>query len=494
MGKPTLHRGRPRPRPRRRPNQLRIETLEDRLLLNGDYRAIDGYGNNLANPDWGSTNVHLERYVASDYADGYSALAGPQRPSARAISNAVAAQESSVVNDRYLTDFVWQWGQFLDHDIDLTEGADPAEPMQIPVPAGDPYFDPGWTGTQTIEMNRSVYDVSTGHTTARQQLNQITAYIDASNIYGSDQGRADFLREFDGGKLKTSVGNLLPYNDGSQANAGGPGTNMFVSGDVRANEQVGLTAMHTLFMREHNRLADEIAAAEYSGADLSDPAVDEAIYQKARMIVGAQLQAITYNEFLPALLGDQGLSVYEGYDPTVNAGIFNIFSTAGYRLGHSMLSTELLRLDNDGNSIPEGNLELRDAFFRPDRLANEGGIDPLLKGLASQKMQEIDAKVIDDVRNFLFGQPGQGGFDLVSLNLQRGRDHGLPGYNEARVAFGLQPANSFFDITTDIQVAIGLASVYDSVDDIDVWIGAGGRPSTRRQRRRVDARDTGHSV
>ncbi|MDH3717297.1 MAG: LEPR-XLL domain-containing protein, partial [Planctomycetota bacterium] len=249
-------------RPHTRKNHLSFETLEDRVLLNADYRAINGYDNNLAHPDWGSAGVQLERYVASQYADGYSAPAGPLRPSPRAISNAVAAQEHSVVNDRYLTDFVWQWGQFLDHDIDLTESADPAEPMDIPVPAGDPYFDPDWTGTHTIEMNRSVYDVTTGTTTARQQLNQITAYVDASNVYGSDQDRADFLREFVGGKLKTSDGNLLPYNDGSQPNQGSQGTNLFVAGDVRANEQVALTAMHTLFMREHNRLAAKIADAE----------------------------------------------------------------------------------------------------------------------------------------------------------------------------------------------------------------------------------------
>ncbi len=72
---------------------------------------------------------------------------------------------------------------------------------------------------------------------------------------------------------------------------------MFLAGDIRANEQVGLTSVHTLFMREHNRLADLIKAV--------DPGLsDEDIYQKARKIVGAQMQIITYNEFLPALLGD----------------------------------------------------------------------------------------------------------------------------------------------------------------------------------------------
>ena len=115
-----------------------------------------------------------------------------------------------------------------------------------------------------------------------------------------------------------------------------------------------------------------------------------------------------------------------------------MFSTAIYRFGHSMLTPELLRLDNDGNVIEAGNLSLRDAFFAPDEIVSNG-IDSLLLGGASQLAQEIDTQVVDDVRNFLFGPPGAGGFDLASLNIQRGRDHGLPDYNQARVDMGLEP-------------------------------------------------------
>ena len=91
--------------------------------------------------------------------------------------------------------------------------------------------------------------------------------------------------------------------------------------------------------------------------------------------------------------------------------------------------------------------------------------------LASQAGQQIDPYVIDDLRNFLFGEPGAGGFDLVALNIQRGRDHGLPSYNAMRQAAGLTPAQSFPDISTDAEIQSRLDAAYDNVDDIDAWVG-----------------------
>ena len=455
--------------------KLTFEACEGRLMLAADglYRPIDGLASNPDHPDWGAADAQLVRLTSVAYDDGISSPAGADRPSARAVSNAVVAQDASLINARFLTDFVWQWGQFLDHDLDLTEAADPAEPFPITVPAGDPDFDPFATGTEIIELNRSTYDSTTGTSIAnpRQQLNQITSFIDASNVYGSDAVRADALRSHVGGRLETSADDLLPFNTDGLPNAGGDSPDMFLGGDVRANEQVGLTAMHTLLVREHNRLADEIAGEDYAGADLSDPAVDESIYQRARALVGAQMQAITYNEFLPALLGYASMTPYAGYDPTVNPGISNVFATAGYRLGHSMLSTEILRLDASGVPIAAGNLALRDAFFAPSEIVDHG-IDPLLRGLAAQTMQEVDTLLVDDVRNFLFGPPGSGGFDLASLNVQRGRDHGLPGYNQVRIDLGLSPVSAFGDISSNPDTAAALASVYDNVEQVDVWVGA----------------------
>ena len=450
-------------------------------LTSAQDRTIDGTMNNVAHAQWGAASdpgvgrfVQLRRVATAQYEDGISSPAGvSSRPGAREISNAVAAQTTSILNDRFLSDFVWQWGQFVDHDIDLTGAATPAESFDIAVPTGDALFDPLSTGTQTMPLSRSVYDPGTGSGIGnpRQQINQVTSYIDASNVYGSDAVRAAALRTNggSGAKLRTSGGGqLLPQNSGllPNANAGPtPDNQLFLAGDVRANEQVGLTAMHTLFVREHNRLVDELTV-QHAGWS------DQQLYQRARKIVGAEIQAITYEEFLPAFLGPHAPSSTGVYNPLIDATVMNEFSTSIYRLGHSMLSPEFLRIQNDGSPAPGGALALRDAFFNPALLQNATDVDVILKGLATQQQQALDLQLVDDVRNFLFGPPGSGGFDLAALNIQRGRDHGLPDYNTMREAYGLPAVADFAGITSDSGLQFTLQTLYGDVDRLDAWVGA----------------------
>ncbi|MGJ8656264.1 MAG: peroxidase family protein [Akkermansiaceae bacterium] len=434
--------------------------------MQGGYRSIDGYGNNIAIPEWGSSEIPFLRLFPAAYEDGISSPAGSQRKSAREISNLIAAQTESVLNHKGASDMLWQWGQFLDHDITETPVHDPAEPFNIPVPTGDPSFDPDSTGTQEIPLSRSFYVDDDGFG-VRQQVNLLTAYIDASNVYGSDIERAHALRTLDGtGRLKVTItethGDLLPFNTEGIDNAGGTSDTLFIAGDIRANEQVGLTAMHTLFMREHNYRANEF--------QLENPdATGEEIYQHARQIVAAEMQAITYNEFLPLLLGPKALPKYKGYNPHVSADISNEFATAAYRFGHSLLSPTLLRLDAYGNEIAAGNLSLAAAFFRPTHTVEEG-IEVTLRGLVTQQCQELDELVISEVRDFLFGAPGAGGLDLVALNIQRGRDHGLPDYNTARKLTHKFPAQEFSDITTNEETIARLEAAYTDINDMDLWI------------------------
>jgi hypothetical protein len=312
--------------------------------------------------------------------------------------------------------------------------------------------------------NKFTLEVSTLN--PRQHANQISAYLDGSVIYGSDATRAAALRTFSGGKLKTSAGNLMPLNTTGLANANDahifPDNQMFLSGDVRANENVELSAIHTLFLREHNQIASAIAAANPSFTD-------EQVFQNARRIVVGELQVITYREFLPALLGSKALRPYDGYKPDVNPGIATEFSTAAYRIGHTLINDDVELLDNDGNEIEEA-LELAEAFFNPSVLKAVGP-DPLLKYLATDKSQEVDTQLVGGLRNFLFGPPGAGGFDLASLNIQRGRDHGLSDYNTTRAAYGLQKVKSFAEITSDTALQAKLLSLYGSVDNIDLWVG-----------------------
>jgi hypothetical protein len=425
-----------------------------------EFRSIDGSGNNPIDPTLGAANIPLLRNTTIGYGDGSGTPAGADQKSAREISNDVFAQDHLVPCAKNVSDFLWAWGQFVDHDIDMTPAADPIEPFNIPVPLGDPWFDPNGTGTQVIELDRSFYQMIDG---IRQQMNVITAFLDGSQVYGSDEARARELRTLDGtGRLKTSEGDLLPYNVDGFPNQPDNSADYFLAGDVRANEQVALTALQTLFVREHNYWAGRISQ-QYPQLD------DDGIYYRARAIVGAEIQAITYRKFIPLLLGPNALPPYTGYKLDVNPGIENSFSTAAYRVGHTMLSPVLKRLDSNNQSI--GDLDLAQAFFNPSEISGPG-IDVYLRGLARQVPQEIDCFLVDAVRNFLFGPPGAGGFDLASLNIQRGRDHGLPRYNRVRKDFGLARKTSFADVTSDPELQAKLASAYATVDDIDVWVGA----------------------
>jgi len=450
------------------------------------YRTIDGSGNNESHTSWGTPGQQLFRVAPVGYQDGISVPRGgldpSTLPSARAISNIVVAQSGSSPNPQGASDMFWQWGQIMDHDLDLTLPA--SEPFNILIPLGDPIFDPTNSGTQIMAFTRSSFD---SLSSPRQQTNVVTAFIDGSMVYGSDPTRQDFLRDHaHPGKLKLDSNGLLPLNDAMPPlpNGNGPPTNlpseMFMAGDVRVNEQVGLTVIHTLLVREHNWLVDQLVAQGVTG--------DEELYQQAKAILEGEIQHITYNEFLPLLLGTDPsytIAPYSGYNPAVNPQVSNEFSTAGFRVGHTLLSSSLERFEEDGTVSPGGHLSLRNSFFNP-QIVKDDGIERILRGLAVGKSEKIDNFVIDDVRNFLFGEPAPvGGFDLPSLNIQRGRDHGLPSYNIVRSAYGLPTVDSFFDITyeTDIDLANKLKTAYgvnvdgsDNVNAVDVWVGGISEP------------------
>lgn len=437
-------------------------------------RSIDGRNNNLFHPGWGSTG-ETQLYVGGiDYADGVGAPGGTHRPNSRELSNYLfdQAQEELINSPMELSDFVWSFGQFLDHDItEVPESEE--ETVMISIPECDPYFDPFCEGNKVMPIHRSAAAAGTGTSSdaPRKASNNITSFIDASNVYGSDQGRADWLRTFQNGKLKVSAGNMLPYNTvNNEADADlsynapimammtFPATN-FVAGDVRANEQPSLLCLHTVFVREHNRLCDELAAANPSWSD-------EALYQRAKKIVGAQLQAITYNEFLPALGVDMG--AYTGYDHNVNPGILNSFSTAAFRMGHTMVSEHLMKMDEGSGDTEE--IHLTEAFFNPDLVAQDG-LEPFFMGMAHKMQQTFDTKMIFTLRNFLFGPPGSGGMDLAAINIERGRERGVPSYNALREAFGLSKYTDFQQVTDDQWQVFYLSTIYDSVDDVDAWVG-----------------------
>jgi len=484
-----------------------------------EYRTIDGSNNNLSNTEWGRADTPLVRIrdvivnplpgfdpvpLAPAYEDGIDTPRGitnlnspagvgtSRLPNPRDISNTVAAQGSnSILNPLGASDWLWQWGQFVDHDLSLEEPTPTSDAFLIPVTdSNDPLFNPSFPFLP-FRRNDAAPGTGAGTLVPRNQVSSITAYIDGSNVYGSDQPRADFLRTFSNGQLKTTAASngetLLPFNrvidPFPNANppvlpgdTPPPAEDLFLAGDVRANEQIGLTSVHTLFVREHNRVATELAGradlnslVTAAGLDPNAPAdVDQYIYQMSRKAVGAQIQTITYNEFLPLMVGPGSMPSYSGYNDTINVTLSNEFANAAYRVGHTLLSPQIQLVDSAGDN--QGSVALRDAFFDP-QFAQENGVDLVLKGLSTQTAQNVDAFVIDEIRNFLFDE-GNGGLDLAAVNIQRGRDHGLPSYNDMRRGLGLAPRTSFAEITSDANVAASLATAYASIEDVDLWMGA----------------------
>lgn len=456
-----------------------------------EFRTFDGYGNNINHPTWGTNNIQLERLLPTAYGDGYSSPRttdenGNLLPNARDISNAVIDQHGqSIPNSLNASAWIWVWGQFIAHDLSLTEPRPQSELFPITVQPDDPLLTPNALFPFIpFQRNDAAPGTGTNPNNPRQQINELNSYIDASTIYGDDTERANFLRAKEGtGKLRsqiTSVGELLPFNDSNNPlrNANpffAPPESLFLAGEPRANQNLGLLPVHTLFLREHNRLAELIGAepdidCKANAAGLSK---DEYIYQRARAIVGAEIQAITYNEFLPSFLGDGALDKYTVYHPDVNPTILNEFSNAAFR-AHTLVSPQYQRINNDGTSLEP--IPFLAGMFNPQPILNQG-VDSLLLGISTQTAQEADALVIDALR-FLRTPDGSLTLDLPALDIQRGRDHGLPSYNDVREAFDLGRYTSFDQITSDSETAQRLRSIYglnadgsDNVDAVDLVVG-----------------------
>lgn len=271
--------------------------------------------------------------------------------------------------------------------------------------------------------------------------------------------------------MLTSTGDLLPLDTSCAASACVGAC--FLAGDIRANDQQGLTAFHTLFMREHNRIAKILRRLNrhWNG---------EKIYQETRKILGAILQNIVYNAYLPILLGPDALPEYVKHNDSVNPGIINAFTLA-YRLGHSMIRSQFDLLD--GNYLPVAPaINLRFLFFNSTNV-NTYGIEPLLLGLVGGDSQKVDPFLSPEITDHLFQRGNAHGEDLAALNIQRHRDHGLPGYNSYRKFFGLGDAKTFNETANEIQDPENreiLKELYnDRPDLVELWVaGIGETPSS----------------
>jgi hypothetical protein len=448
-------------------------------------RSLDGSRNNERHPDWGKANTQYVRVGRTNYADGKSQMVSG--PSARYVSNRVFNDvNQNLFSENGVTQFAWTWGQFLDHDFGLrVETPDTA--ANIAFNANDP-LETFANSFGVIGFDRTPAAPGTGVTSPRQQLNTISSFIDASNVYGVTDARLDWLRvgSNDGNptnnsaRLMLNLRGYLPL-EGARGNVAtapqmdlmgaltGRPERAVVAGDVRANENIALTAMHTLFAREHNRIV----------AALPSRLSEEEKFQIARRVVGAELQYITYTEFLPSL--GVRLDRYRGYDNDVDPGLSNEFAVAGYR-AHSMIHGEfetaapagrytpaqIAAFEAQGIEFDEVNrvlvIPLNVAFGNPS-LLSAVGIGNLLSSLAADRQYKNDEQIDNTLRSILFQVPKPGTnpadcspenvnpdcfsgvVDLGAIDIQRGRDHGLPSYNDMRRAYGLSPKRSFEDVT-----------------------------------------------
>ena len=230
-----------------------------------DSYSFNGSNNNKENLEWGEANLTLRRLVNQAYSDGVSELSNSGSPNVRVISNTICDQQPGVniIDERNLSDMNWAWGQFISHDIDFTPTAvfdtrlQSLERIQIIAPENDQHYRENQT---MMSVFRSLYDVRTGlsRENSREQINTVTPWLDGSVVYGTSEQRVNELRTFEGGKLITTEhddGDLLrlaPVNSIEEQRVRGLA---FFSGDIRANENIALTAVNTLFVREHNRIA-----------------------------------------------------------------------------------------------------------------------------------------------------------------------------------------------------------------------------------------------
>ncbi|HEY3050326.1 MAG TPA: peroxidase family protein [Gaiellaceae bacterium] len=476
-----------------------------------EWRSLDGSGNNIEQPQWGKAGTPYLRVGKPNYADGVGRLAAG--PSPRYISNRIFNDVGqNVFAEADISQWGWIWGQFLDHTFGLRDER-PGESRPIPFDADDP-LERFSDDLGQIAFARTPAAPGASVAGPREQTNTVSSYIDAFAVYGGTDRRLEWLRNgpVNGTMSDNNAFLLLPDGYLPRANARGnvsaaPAMDMFgalagnpanavVAGDVRANENVALTAVHTLLAREHNRIVSL----------LPNTLSEEDKFQIARRVVGAEEQYVTYNEFLPAL--GVHLPSYQGYDPGVNASLGNEFATVGYRV-HSMIHGELepeaspgyyseqqLRaFEAEGIQAEEDRGEVRLAipldlaFGNPD-LLQKVGLAPMLKGFATERQYKNDEQIDDSLRSVLFKVPKPGARDpsacgkpvvnpgcfrdvqdLGAIDVQRGRDHGMPYYNQLRKAYGLAPKTSYTAITGESTASFPrdrLIDVHDPIDDPDI--------------------------
>ncbi|XP_043523513.1 putative uncharacterized protein DDB_G0282133 isoform X2 [Frieseomelitta varia] len=471
----------------------------------GKYRRNDGLCTNLQNPSWGATLSPFQRLMSPRFADGLTAprisVTSRDLPLSRVVSRTMHPDEG--YHDHAGTVMVIAWGQFMDHDYTLT--GTPLDPLnrndpeecchrpphlknpycnEIHIPEDDYFY--RLFGVKCMDFVRAFPAVRPGcRLGSRVPFNLLTGVLDGNTVYGITESFARKLRNGYGGLLRMNpvfseygLQDLLPLKlDIPDEGCTRPNRSMycFEAGEIRVNEQLVLTCMHTLMAREHNRIAKTLI-------QINPHWDDETLYQEARRIVIAEIQHITYNEFLPILLGKDVMEKFglllekngywDGYDENVNPSVIDAFAAAAFRFGHSLLPTAVERWSKAHKFI--ASKRLSDLIRRPFDLYRAGVFDEYIMGLMNQVAQAMDDSITQEVTNHLFKKAGaKFGLDLVSFNMQRGREFGIPSYMEYRKYCGLPWADSFDDLQGSMpnETIRRYSSIFEHPADVDLWSG-----------------------
>jgi peroxidase len=406
------------------------------------YRQYGGAGNST---QAGSAELNIAPLNFASGA-GDTPVVGP---SPRSISNVVAGGTDSKGDNGETTDptlsaWLYLVGQFVDHDLELEFTPPTNAAINIEIPVGDPAFPTG----AVIALNRATRSANTNTI-----INTAAPYLNLSQVYGQTAAIGATLVNSNG-TLKSSGNGLYLPVEGTQ----------FVSGDPRVMENPELTAITTLFMREHNYWVRTLQAQhpQWSGTQL---------FAMARAITTAEYQNIVYSAYFPHLIGSV-LGPYPGFDASVNAQVTQEFSTAAFRVGHSQVS------DGEEGIGPTGAVvfteNLGQAFFNTAQQDESNGVDAILNSLNQDFAQGTDPFVVPTLRNLLSADLVGGDvdkIDLISIDIERERDVGVSTLNGTRRALGMTPYTSFAQLTSDPVVQSEYQNAYGDIDNVDLLMG-----------------------
>nr|XP_016852928.1 PREDICTED: dual oxidase 2 [Anolis carolinensis] len=418
--------------------------------INWEIQRYDGWYNNLVHHRHNSAGSLFSRLLPANYADGvYQAQQEPAVPTARELSNAVAQGDSESPSQGNRTVLSVFFGFHVLSEIsEAIKPGCPAEFLNLPVPKGDPVFDPTGSGDVVLPFQRMQWAPGTGRSpnNPREQINGVTGWLDGSAIYGPSHSWSDSLRSFSKGKLAVGSDPLFPKQTKANSlmwKALDPSTGqggierIFDFGNAKGNENPFLQVIGIVWFRYHNHWAEILAEKNPKWSD-------EDVFQHARKRVVATYQNIVLYEWLPAFLGKENISPYADYNQHVDARISPEFLVASALSLGTMVPSGVYMRDTNctlRNVLnPEGNYSaalrlgnnywsrgvrtlllvgyLRTTKYRlnvdeytlpyspvqsscPDQNSNlqlSKDVDDLLLGMSSQIAEQEDNIVVEDLR------------------------------------------------------------------------------------------------